>query len=280
LKRTTTDINNFGGDVRGDWKIYNEFGDLKFMRGSAIGGTSASNLSLCINGGYGNVGINSEFPSCKLEIFDLEYSQAITQSTPNYRSAIKVYKSADSVVGNVDGIVLCNFLEADNSKGIAISNDGLMCSGINTNQEFNICAKGNGSIKLRNNATISGTLMVAGTTTVRQTGYGYVDLSIGSTGNYCGSVGFMNAAGDARGYIGYQSSYSNYLQICNFPTNGCLGYNMTGNLIIDGTLGIGTEAGVPLWVKDGSSLSSTYFKAVYFGYDPAGTYVYDSRLEA
>ena len=54
--------------------------------------------------------------------------------------------------------MLCNFLEADNSKGIAISHDGLMCSGFNANQDFNICTKGTGQIYLRNNTSISGSL--------------------------------------------------------------------------------------------------------------------------
>ena len=50
---------------------------------------NTTNISFCIDA-VGNVGINSEFPSSKLEIFDLTYSEAITQSTPNYNSAIKV----------------------------------------------------------------------------------------------------------------------------------------------------------------------------------------------
>ena len=42
-------------------------------------------------------------------------------------------------------------------------------------------------------------------------------------------------------------------------------------------MGIGDEAAVPLYVKDGPSAASTYYKAAYFGFD--GTYVYDVRLE-
>ena len=156
----------------------------------------------------------------------LTYAQIITQSTPIFNSAIKVYKTSDSVIGNTNGIVLCNFLEAENSKGIAISHDGLMCSGINANQDFNICTKGTGQIFLRSNTSISGSLNVAGNAilsgslnvsgntvlsgslnisgdatlhnvittgyiSVRESGYGYVELLTGASNNYCGTVTFI-----------------------------------------------------------------------------------------
>jgi len=118
--------------------------------------------------------------------------------------------------------------------GATLQQNGVGVSTLITN-----ALSGYDTIALRNTALSSYLPLTGGnvsdTITVNATNCGKVTLnSGGSTAGICGYVGFFNNAGSRRGYIGWVGANTNYLSL--ETENGTLGYEVSGHLIVDGTL--------------------------------------------
>jgi len=69
---------------------------------------------------------------------------------------------------------------------------------------------------------------------------GSCQLNIGGTGNTCGYVSFLNAAGTRMGYIGWQAATTNYISMQT--ENTFSGYEVSGHFLVDGNTGLGTAS--------------------------------------
>ncbi len=155
-----------------------------------------------------------------IDLYGGTYGFGINASTLRYNSysAHKFYSSATNTFtidtsGNVTALATIN--------GATLQQGGVGVSTLITNALASYLPLTGGT--------------VSGTITVNATSCGTVTLnSGGATANISGYVGFFNNAGVRRGYIGWVGANTNYMVL--ETENGCLGYEVSGHLIVDGTL--------------------------------------------
>ena len=78
--------------------------------------------------------------------------------------------------------------------------------------------------------------------------FGYVALTSGSNGDYRGVLEFRNGTGVRQGYIGWASEPTTYINMAT--ENGAVGYSVSSNFRVGGSLGIGLGTGVPAYPLD------------------------------
>jgi hypothetical protein len=98
------------------------------------------------------------------------------------------------------------------------------------------------------NISCLGTLNVSGTATLYNyltvyngnTSYGYVTL-VGGANTQPGYIAFYKPGGTRVGYVGWRQDFGTSSYLLLETENGYTGYNMTGNFIVNGSVGIGAS---------------------------------------
>ena len=147
-----------------------------------------------------NIGIGITNPSYKLDVVN----GTITSSNNN-PTMLRVASYATSCIDNTNNNVLALFGNNDNSKGLAICQNGIITAGSTANQDLNLQAIGNANIYLRTNnssiVSLSSTSTLINTNT--EITSASTTLKLRNTVNGCNSIEFLKTSGAYGSSTGY-----------------------------------------------------------------------------